>query len=780
MPADTIWLYCNNCLLHGSLDYFTKHAARNTTAAVWQQSQPTAAQAAYDYIRQLALSLEHKDVEQLFATLGIFNKRVDATTWREKAGRFVGIAESVAFKRFFKKIKNNTAAQEQRGQAIGVFPAWDLPGRICGFIYINSTTDLLRYQHAKPYCERSRYSFGISARIEAGLCMLPAVLESPHQRFGDAVFLFDKPQDAGRLHIRYFSEHRDALPLLATWDDGKRCTLVSLDVLYGRPAYFLPTRYTAALFLQARRVGGQIVRAMPIESRAKLLQKEPLAILTWIQNTAVPWQAALRHAINTLPYQEATTILRTLRLPEWELSDICANAPKIVQMRITASVTPTYRTIRLGRRAVEIQQNTDGWYFVRNKRKTRLTELTFSIDEIIHTTTRKQIFYRGFVHYRKQTIPYLASDTEWRRGPLPWFRDFLISNNLPAAETVNHRGIDLIAVARAFSQPKTIQVPDVVGWDATLAAFVFPQFRITANGQIQKNELPLTTIEPTCPCAKWGDNCAITEAEKAAVATPGGVAILAAMVMQLIAPIFNQQPHKFIVTGAARNRLTSQLLAAGCTLFTTKTTVVHHFPRVVYWPGLFVTPNNTFISAASEDAGFVISNESACGGIWEVDVVSNWPVNVIPAYLADLAKRRFVLPTEKTFTLQVLKDVSAWLGAPVPTNIGLPDTDDWRGKWLLTSLWLRGFLHVKPDTKTAELEYAALQRENKRFGITTPEHSQLSLLFSNSGIAGTQRLLRTRGSSGYVWSFPQEQIVEIVERLTKPLKGQKDAKDEKP
>lgn len=692
----------------------------------------------------------------------------------------MGLLHIARFESFFRKSGHGKAFGGSGWDELLIVPAWDLPGRISGFACLGRDGRIpqdLRFRYVNPRRVGAKWTSGDDhTHVEAGLFMLPALLGQPPGPFGDAVFALDCPIEAARLHIRHGAEHRTTLPLVASWEDRKYRTVQSWDLLHGRPAVFLPRAYTPGLFLQARRADGRIVPPLAPPARIRLMQGEPAAILRWAASTAVGWRTALVHALRTLPIEEASRLVGALRLPDWEAAEIAAAGDDLVRERLAPARRPPPGAVRLGARATEIRQRDDGWYAARGRRK-RLTELTFSVDRIVYAPARAQVFYRGTVRYRGRSFPYTAPEAAWARGPLGWFRDFLAARGLGGLETAGHRGVDLVALARAFSDPEPVALPDAVGWDPTLAAFIFPAFRIAGNGQVIPHPLSLAELEPEVPCAGLGPFREPGEDDRTGLA-PGDVAVLAALAAAVLAPAFGLMPARFALAGASRGRLLDAAAAAGCVGLSPRGAYPHRFPRLLGLGGadprrpaargLLAAPEATFAAADFAEAG-PFAAFGGWGVIWG-DSAGRLPIRLLPAYLRDLAGRRLVLPDGPGFSARVALDLAGWLGRPAPVAVGWPEDTAWRAGLLLAALHCAtplGFQEYDPatfdprlahlvglDDGMAWVRHAEIERLFTARGLAAPTRDDLVALFAAAGLETAPRYSPCRKLPGAAWRLP--------------------------
>jgi hypothetical protein len=131
-----------------------------------------------------------------------------AEDWKSRTGRFIGSANRKETDAVLEPTRtaNWDAVKTKRSGScpsrnftgkkwddLLVIPYWDLPGRICAFLFIGR--DGKMHQDVK-------YKSLIHGSDEAGLAMLPALMDGRHSHFGHTKFIMCDLDVAIRFHAR--------------------------------------------------------------------------------------------------------------------------------------------------------------------------------------------------------------------------------------------------------------------------------------------------------------------------------------------------------------------------------------------------------------------------------------------------------------------------------------------------------------------------------------------------------------------------------------------------
>ena len=141
----------------------------------------------------------------------------------------------------------------------------DLPGRICGFLFIGRNADPaagdLVYKPLK---------FGSSRQgtRQAGLAMLPSLLAEPSPLLGDKAFVMTDPFVALRLQLRYMRSQSSMLPLVLAYFGPRAATRNVITQLPPRHWIFCGT--SPEMIRQARAARARVSPYRVVEEQLSL------------------------------------------------------------------------------------------------------------------------------------------------------------------------------------------------------------------------------------------------------------------------------------------------------------------------------------------------------------------------------------------------------------------------------------------------------------------------------------------------------------------------------
>lgn len=232
------------------------------------------------------------------------NGAMSQARWLEGPGNLVGAYPHLAVEAVFapKSVIGGRCVSDVRlfkgrnWSDVLVVPHHDLPGRICGFLFVGRqgfTADkVFRVPHMR------NYGPGAPSYAEGGLSCFWAVHNS-HGMFGDHVVACGDPFLAMRLHVRHFASARTALPLVAFHDGPTARTRTAWRALDHKIPVLWGWRVTPALVYQAIQSGGKLsVTHLEDTSQFRVdhfvRNAEPQTIVRRAVKAAKPWREFLK------------------------------------------------------------------------------------------------------------------------------------------------------------------------------------------------------------------------------------------------------------------------------------------------------------------------------------------------------------------------------------------------------------------------------------------------------------------------------------------------------
>lgn len=248
-----------------------------------------------------------------------------------------------------------------------VIPHYDLPWRICAFLFIgregNPPNDFVvkRLNLEFPGNEKSQEPF------EGGLAMHPRTLESAGDWNRQLIAVSD-PFLALRLQMRHFRNHLHPLPLVAWQDrppDPNRKqrrplrTVHAWQIVGNRKTIFWMPRMDIATIRQAVRTDGLISTVGPrwvdeASLKEYVWKEEPQNLLRHVQKAAKPWHAVLGHLIEKSFEADVEKLLLGLETKDDDVEQIlraCGQKARNRALTVAPSPAALHCENRGGRRS---------------------------------------------------------------------------------------------------------------------------------------------------------------------------------------------------------------------------------------------------------------------------------------------------------------------------------------------------------------------------------------------------------------------------------------------
>jgi len=620
-----------------------------------------------------------------------------AEDWKNRTGRFIGSANRKETDAVLEPTRtaNWDAVKTKRSGScpsrnftgkkwddLLVIPYWDLPGRICAFLFIGR--DGKMHQDVK-------YKSLIHGSDEAGLAMLPALMDGRHSHFGHTKFIMCDLDVAIRFHARHGRERSRPLPLAATWDDGEHTTSAVWSWFTAQHLVFWGTDRLKTIG-QARRANGRVsllvITATELETNMR--NYSPEEWLDRMKAEAVPWEVALQRHLKTLDDAGVDDALSTLKLRGRELDEFIQCCRQELQERlrfINSNKTYAIREIFEGK---GVLQKSNGWFLERGGEC--ISNAVVVIEQVLTTLDHKS-YYRGHVKFDGNIYPFLEKSSTLDRGMLNWVHAYLRDRcRAGIAEFYPSWNKKSIRLATLFSKPHYARGVEVIGWDAVNRQFNFPQFAIGVGGKIAKDfsclfdnirvparELIAPAVFPRQHLADLGDRNDETQIFWA---------VTACVAANIIAEAVNRNQLPIILSGDGAIGIGNPAaLRLGCVPLMDDTDRIppsllpeHHWnsgwPSLVRYPAASViftwfeqTQARRCIFSLTALAGDVMALRGVANIIRQprklgsLQLLQHAAAYVLPHYLQDLYSRGLFLPGEKPdLATDVLYDIAGWFG----------------------------------------------------------------------------------------------------------------------
>lgn len=300
---------------------------------------------------------------------------ISAERWLEGPGNLLGAYPHLGIEKVF--VPNSVIGGRCVGEGrmfkgrqwsdVLVVPHHDLPGRICGFLFVGRAGGKDDRVFRVPYMRN--YGAKLPSYAEGGLSCFWAVQNS-HGMFGEHVVACGDPFLAMRLHVRHFATARTALPLIAYHDGPTARTRLAWRAMDHKIPVLWGWRVTPALVYQAVTANGKL-SVTDLDDTGQLRidhfvrNAEPRTIVQRVVKAAKPWKEFLAHWSDRMPdgaIEELLLGLEAYGLDKKLLADV---SPRFASL---GRLNPQPKQVRVGARLV-VEKDGKWWVVGRRVRK---------------------------------------------------------------------------------------------------------------------------------------------------------------------------------------------------------------------------------------------------------------------------------------------------------------------------------------------------------------------------------------------------------------------------
>lgn len=693
-------------VVDGAVDVYVKRhlEPRARAKRFWQDAK--------DYF----VSSEQLSLRWLQNFLGVQGHLTPA--WRYHGAEFIGAAEvSVARGLFDVGVGPNHPGKRggprflkgPNWEDVIVIPFWDLPGRLCGFVFVGRQARVeadIFYHHAPEFMFQVAGKPVRAGRLkttEAGVTMPMAVLrqEKMHDLFGNTMFVMDDPVLALRLQIRYMRNTEIPLALVGTYEGRPYRTQRAWDWLPSEDIVFWSPRQTTMMLRQAKDADAKIsVAGVGIsEADLNLRTRSPEEWFRHVRNKTMSWREALRQRLRKATPGQAEELLLELEITGGELREFISTCESKLAARLQGihDGRVSVRKISYGKHV--ICEDEDGWsvegvvidaYGNRNPHH-RICDVVVRIEHILRTSNDRS-YYRGIVRFAGKTIPFTEKVETLDKGMWAWLKSLLAVNGLGAPTGLGNWTRKIMDIAIRFCQPDVIWEADVVGWDTERKQFNFPKFAIRLPGEVIEDHICLVT-DPHVPGQdlvkpEFLGQRALQVLSEHNEETQVFWAIAACITSNVMAPALNFVPRGILLDGLGAQAIgAAAAVRLGCSEFNVPNMAAikraiqscgnHHWPTLfrlgktlnlnaldawlsagVTHQVIFKMPTATVNVLGIRQQWNIITCHRKLGSM---QLVKDVAPQVLPAYVRDICARRLWVPqNHPDETDNTLDDMSSW------------------------------------------------------------------------------------------------------------------------
>ena len=435
-----------------------------------------------------------------------------------------------------------------------VIPFYDLPDRICAFLFIG--------RDGKPnrdvFFRRVNVSPASLHDREAGISVHPEFRKTSDE-WDQSIIAIPDPVLAIHLQSRQCEQSSKPLPIVSWYCCDSATPENAWSILSGRKLIFWsPERMNRHLLFHAIKNNAFISTTGPDETPLKewLHYTTVYNLMKTVQNGAKPWAMVVEKYFKTLSNDAIEELLLQLQLDGLDIGVVIRGMrSRKMQERLREIMDSTEagRIVLLNGRAI-IER--DGkWYVDGHRPGTHemILGASLRLDKIIRQPNTAKNYFQGRLIYEDVEIPFCVLKEELEVNTIRFLQNLTLENEVGILYGDSKWSPRLLDIAYLLQTPKFVRGVDKVGWDADKLAFVLPRYRINLGGEVTKNtetmlpdKTPARSLLP--PMKLSGQDMAELMPNRSTTAAV--FSIMSATLANILAPVFNREPCGIGVHGA--------------------------------------------------------------------------------------------------------------------------------------------------------------------------------------------------------------------------------------
>ena len=590
--------------------------------------------------------------------------------WQKGLGRYVGACSKKMILQAFPNVGGNPTAS-------AVLPFQDVPGRVSSFL-------LLSRGDIRVYTENNDTP-------EDGLFMLDSTTPCL-----PTVYAFKDALAAMYAQRKCLMDSNVPAPIVAWGPNTNRAweAIRSSRIVFWSNGVDIPT------LLQARRVEGYIATRPYMKSKTAYEFIRAWyginSMLNVMNEHALYWLDAVKEFMLKKAPPEVAEMLCQLSLTANEKQDLMSRChssqASIVSEYLGDSSIPKSVTVD-----EQIVTEHGGIWKIRSHNggpERTLCDAIIRLNKILSYPNGKK-FYSGVVEFHGKSILFTDPMERVSDKTYAWLNDKTVEAGVGSPEVLPNWHRRLLAVAKAFENPKVIIISDKVGMNGDV--FNFPSFTIQGGAFITKPDVSFAKHETPASTLEVPRKLTNTEVEKLIKHETTGIPEFWALMACITINVLNakldsstpRRPIGLIGAGAVKagnlvakayellvenlsspywhKHITAESEHALPILF--KLDPKHSmWKRIAKWR---TEGHDNIITAISAGAGACMSvtdnwvfihSESELDDFPDQDTISK----MLPLYIAHLQTQNFELPDEYNLWYRVLEDMCCWLSDTYP------------------------------------------------------------------------------------------------------------------
>lgn len=523
---------------------------------------------------------------KLLRSFTCWNRFKDQEAWKAGPGQIYGV---LSMEEASLAVKPHQLPHSSKGQVAvpsGVFkmrglgkwddvltiPHYDMPGRICSFLFIGRQgrpesdwvfkTVLNTSTMHKVWGEEKR-----SSKLEeAGVAMHPDVFNTC-VRYGNRILVTDDLEVAICQQTKQCEQSSIPLPIVSYYPNSKILPTTCWSMFMKQTMVFWAVQKKLnALMVRNAMLSDGLISINGPEGRQELEQylsrKSPRDRTLTIMRSAAPWPKATAKFFDSLSNSKLENFLMELKLLKVDLSEFYRRLPKSAAKRRVAVLLDTKavnRTVYLKKRTVVERE--DGWYVVGaglgNYELVMNAQLR--IDAAIYQPRAKRTFYQGRLIFQGKAVEFCEEAEQLDKCGYKFLSDLLMEHNLGVLYVDRNWQNRLVDIAKLLHTPELVRSVDTVGWDDDELSFIFPKFRIDYGGSVYRNEQPIFPKDVPGSDLPMPQPLSLNDVwrvlQRGMTMNSVVIGTLAAVLANVMSPIFNESTSGIAITGVSTEDL---------------------------------------------------------------------------------------------------------------------------------------------------------------------------------------------------------------------------------
>jgi hypothetical protein len=695
---EDVWLNCDNCSVHGNIITFGAHIWKlDITATADRFAAEGLCAKSEDAVELAHIAARHNKLqkaEEFWDTVAgqLWNHGDELIEYRL---RDLGISREIACSGML-----GVATEGQVGPmctALGrafprgvnnkkpllVFPYYDLPGRLSGFLLTQYGEE---FEVRRSFVPLNRAPGG---RPEAGYYMLKTALLPINQTLKNSYFVVDDPGWAIKAQTTQLRYGMSLLPICASYTGQEAASRGTSwhSFNYSR-RFFYGRTITPEIISQAATCKGYVCPAPPENAVQPAMPVRTMKRLATICRSAVTWQTALSDVFNTLSPPAIQAFAGKLNISRDKMRQFLKDKTTVsteLELSILDRLVAHHGVAPERKKALEIIERADGWY---TPAGVQIINCLIVIQRIIYTEVGDK-YYAGYVKKQDKIFEFFESSKRVDRMGLLAFVEQLLAGRNELVIYSPYWNRKSISFALSLHTPEILNISNEPGWNDKTREFQFSNYAIANDGAVKPSicpQLPSKTAfsfpEPQIAAPLAIRPLLTPTHENAFIWT-----LTAAILADLVAPIVNAAPTSIcipagafnaaVLCGKAINCQYTEIEASHAANAAARAAPIRKLTR----PGFVEAPHEddkwlmTAIARYPDKPCFLRLGSASLPAALTYDWAAISPTAVpdpatdysalsyiVPAYIQRFLRQRMsTAPANETLIVAVLRDLHRWL-----------------------------------------------------------------------------------------------------------------------